>query len=481
MQPSNGTPLTFAALRSNVLGIDHQVPLLNGTFRRYVFLDNAASTPTFRRVMQRMEEFLPWYSGVHRGVGFKAVLSTNVYEQAHHAAGEFVGADPRANTVIFVKNSTEALNKITHYARFGPDDIVLATGMEHHSNDLPWRKVCRVVHAGILPDGSVDVPALKRALAAHAGKVKFVAVTGAANVTGICNPIHDIAEWAHEAGAKIVVDAAQLVPHRPVNVLPNDDPRHLDFLVYSAHKMYAPFGIGVLVGPRDFFEGHEPDIVGGGTVGYVGFDEVEWAGLPQKEEAGSPNVVGAVALAEAINILRGVGMAGIAAHEQQLLAYALTKMKKIPGVRIYGPTEDLTDKVGVIPFAVAGMDHALVATILSAEGGIGVRNGNFCAQPYMRKLLNVSQEEEKASRASRCDAPMLPGLVRASFGCYTNEEDIDIFVEALEKIAHSQYEGTYTIHPETGMYMVEGYDIDASRYFRLFNPFAHSPAGEEVA
>ena len=378
-------------------------------------------------------------------------------------------------------SSTEALNKITHYAQLRPDDIVLATAMEHHSNDLPWRKVCKVIHVGVMPDGSVDIPALKRELAAYGGKVKYVAVTGAANVTGLCNPIHDIAEWAHAAGAKIVVDAAQLAPHRPINILPNDHPRHLDFIVYSAHKMYAPFGIGVLVGPRDFFEGREPDVVGGGTVGYVGFDEVEWAGLPQKEEAGSPNVVGAVALAEAINILRSIGMATIAAHEQQLLAYAIGKMTKLPGVRIYGPTEDLTNKVGVIPFAVEGMDHALVATILSVEGGIGVRNGNFCAQPYMRQLLNVSQEEEKANRASRCDAPMLPGLVRASFGCYNNEEDIDIFVETLDRIVHRSYEGKYTIHPVTGMYVAKGFDVDASTYFRLFNPFVHSPAGEEVA
>ena len=306
--------------------------------------------------------------------------------------------------------------------------------MEHHSNDLPWRKYCKVVHVGIQPDGGVDLDSLKKELQNYKGKVKLVAVSGAANVTGICNPIHDIAEWVHAAGAKIFVDAAQLAPHRTINILPNSDPRHIDFLAFSAHKNYAPFGIGVLIGPKSFFAKGAPDVVGGGTVSYVGLDEVEWGGLPQKEEAGSPNVVGAVALAKAISMLTRVGMETIAEHEQQLLKYAISKMKNIPGVRIYGPTENLSDKVGVIPFTVDGFDHSLVATILSVEGGIGVRNGNFCAQVYMRKLLNVTPEEEKSKRAERCDNPVLPGMVRASFGCYNNEEDVDRFVEMLERI-----------------------------------------------
>ena len=236
--------------------------------------------------------------------------------------------------------------------------------------------------------------------------------------------------------------------------------------------------VGVLIGPMDFFAKGDPDFVGGGTVSYVGLEEVEWGTLPHKEEAGSPNVVGAVALAQAISLLSSAGMENIAAHERELLGYAIGRMKKLSGVRIYGPTENLQNKVGVIPFTVEGMDHALVATILSMEGGIGVRNGNFCAQPYMRKLLNVTPEEEKLKRAARCDNPVLPGMVRASLGCYNNEEDVDIFVGMLDRIVRKDYRGQYSIHPVTGLYVAKGYSPDIRKYF---HPFVSSVQDEPVA
>jgi len=467
---------SLSNLRSDVVGLETEIQLLDGRPQRYVFLDNAASTPTFRTVLRSVEDFMPWYSGVHRGNGLKAIVATDVFDETHRIAGRFVGADLSANVVLFSKNTTESINQLANHFHFGPDDIVISTVMEHHSNDLPWRKHARVIHVGILPDGSVDLAALKNELTRNRGKVRLVAVSGASNVTGICNPIHEIAEWAHAAGAMIFVDAAQLVAHRPVNILPNDDPGHIDFLAYSAHKMYAPFGVGVLIGPMDFFAKGDPDFVGGGTVSYVGLEEVEWGTLPHKEEAGSPNVTGAVALAQAISLLTSIGMQTIAGHERDLLEYAIGKMKKLNGIKIYGPTADLEHKVGVIPFIVDGMDHALVATILSLEGGIGVRNGNFCAQPYMRKLLNVSPEEEKLKRAARCDNPILPGMVRASLGCYNNEEDVDIFVEMLDRIVRKAYIGEYSIHPVTGLYIAKGYSFDIKKYFQPF----HSSVRDEA-
>lgn len=473
--------LTLSDLRPDIVGLNSKVPLLDGTERRYVFLDNAASTPTFRTVLKRIEEFMPWYSGVHRGMGFKALLATNVYDETHRVAGRFVGADLSRNLVVFGRNTTDSINQLAKHFHFTVDDIVISTLMEHHSNDLPWRKHARVIHVGILPDGSVDLHELRSELRNHAGRIRLVAVSGASNVTGICNPIHEIAEWSHAVGARIFVDAAQLVAHRGVDILPNDHSQHIDFIAYSAHKLYAPFGVGVLVGPAEFFAAGEPDVVGGGTVAYVGIEDVEWGSLPQREEAGSPNVVGAVALAESISILTCVGMQTIAEHEQHLLEYALARLKKMPGVRIYGPTENLSNKVGVIPFNVDGMDHALVATILSTEGGIGVRNGNFCAQPYMRKLLNVSAEEEKLKRAARCDNPILPGMVRASFGCYNNEEDIDAFLEMLGRIVRREYLGQYTVHPVTGLYAAKGYEVAAHKHFRIFGDHENVLQGEEVA
>src|SRR5258708_3617445 len=176
--------LTLADLRDEVVGIDTKIPLLGGTQRRYVFLDNAASTPTFRSVLRCIEEFMPWYSGVHRGMGFKAMVATNVYEQTHRIAGEFVGADLNENVVLFGKNTTECVNKVANRFDFKPDDVVITTVMEHHSNDLPWRKYCKVIHVGIRPDGGINLDALDQELRNRKGSVKLVAISGASNVTG---------------------------------------------------------------------------------------------------------------------------------------------------------------------------------------------------------------------------------------------------------------------------------------------------------
>jgi selenocysteine lyase/cysteine desulfurase len=279
-------------------------------------------------------------------------------------------------------------------------------------------------------------------------------MNGSSNITGICNPIHEIAEWAHEAGAKIFVDAAQLVPHRKVDILPDDNPAHIDFIAFSAHKMYAPFGTGVLIGPRDVFEQGEPDAVGGGVVTAVSLDEVYWSAPPDKDEAGSPNVVGAIALAKAITVLEEVGMEAIANHEAELLEYAYARLAKIQRVQLYGPTSDLPKKVGVIAFNVEGMHHAHVAAIFGNEGGIGLRNGCFCAHPYVKRLLGLSPEDDKRLTAEMIsgDKSAIPGLVRASLGCYSNEEDLDLFLDTLKTIVSGKFKGDYVLNPTTGTF-----------------------------
>lgn len=460
------------ALRDQIVGIDTLVPLLDGSKRRYVFLDNAASTPTFRRVLKCIEEFMPWYSGVHRGTGFKSIIATEAFERAHEIVGEFVGADLSRNVVIFGKNTTEAVNKLSNRCRFNKDNILITTGMEHHSNDLPWRKNAEVVHVGTHDDGSLKLAELKSTIQRYKGKLRLVAVNGASNITGICSPIHEIAVWAHEAGARIFVDAAQLAAHRPINLLADDDPRHIDFIAFSAHKMYAPFGIGVLIGPKEFFDEGDPDIVGGGTVEIVSLSEVVWNDPPHKEEAGSPNVVGGIALAEAITLLQEIGMDNIAAHEQELLEYAFRKIKKIPGVMLYGPTDGLSGKVGVITFNIEGMHHALVASILSAEGGIGVRDGCFCAQPYVKRLLKLTPEEEKKLNDDIVcgNKSNLPGMVRASLGCYNNEEDVDMFVEMLERIVRKEYKGNYVLDSSSGRFNPDGFRINVAEFFPFYRP-----------
>ncbi|MDX9759167.1 MAG: aminotransferase class V-fold PLP-dependent enzyme [Bacteroidota bacterium] len=462
----------FEDLRPDILGIDTMVPLLDGTRVPYVFLDNGASTPSFRHALDVMAEFMPFYSGVHRGTGFKSILATQVFDEAHDIAGHFVGADLAHDTVIFVKNTTEAVNKLANRCDWRPGDVVITTMMEHHSDDLPWRRHATVVHVGVDDLGYLDMDELRAVFAAHRGHVRFLAATGASNITGIINPIHDMAELAHANGAAMFVDAAQLAPHRAIDIRPVGDPGHIDFIAYSAHKMYAPYGIGVLIGPKTYFANGDPDMVGGGVVDVVELDFVAWSAPPAREEAGSPNVPGAVALAAAIHMLTAVGMDQIAAHEHDLVRYAIRAMRDIPHLRIHGPVDDaaLAGKVGVISFDIDGVPHAKTAAILSAEGGIGVRNGCFCAHPYVKRLLRLDDDDAKTltDEILAGDRTNLPGMVRASFGCYNTVEDVDRLVAMLHRIVRGDYHGDYELNIRSGSYWPRNFDYDFSRYFPHF-------------
>ncbi len=422
-------------MRSRIVGLDREVPLIDGRRVPYVNLDNAASTPPLLDVVRAVESFMPYYSSVHRGTGFKSRLSTVAYDQAHEIIGRFVGADLRTNTVIFGKNTTEAINKLAWRLPVGPGSVIITTQMEHHSNDLPWRPRAHVVHVHALPDGRLDEDDFDRQLARYAGRIALVAITGASNVSGFIQPIHRLARKAHDAGALILVDTAQLAPHRRVDMRPDDDPEHLDFVTLSAHKMYAPYGTGALIGPKDVFLHAPPEYRGGGTVDVVTLDEVHWAGVPDREEAGSPNVVGAVAMAVAARTLMEVGMEAVAAHEEHLIAYALERLRDVPGIRLYGETDPARahEKVGVIPFNIDGVSHFLTAAILGYEGGIGVRSGCFCAHPYVVHLLHLDEDESHRWRDQLLagDKSEMPGMVRASFGCYNNTDDVDRAAAAI--------------------------------------------------
>jgi cysteine desulfurase / selenocysteine lyase len=460
-------------LRQEIVDCDIEVPLLGGSTHSYVNLDNAASTPPFRRVKEKLNEAMTWYSSVHRGSGFKSLLSTQLYDQSREIVLKFVGADSDDTCIIFCKNASEALNHLANLFPFQPGDIVLTTGMEHHSNDLPWRARAEVIHSGLLPDGSLDLAEFQSHLEKNSGKIKLVAVTGASNVTGFMPPIYDLAELAHRHGAKIVVDCAQLLPHRKVEVGPVSSPRHLDFIAFSAHKVYAPFGSGGLVGEKQFFNQIEPADRGGGTVEIVTLNEVVWTGAPERDEAGSPNVLGAVALAASLKFLSEVGMDAIAAHEAELTTYALEKMAALPGIILYGSTDldFVPNRVGVIPFQVSGVPHGKVAAILGFEGGIGVRNGCFCAHPYILHLLKVSDENylQFHGRVLEKDRTGLPGLIRMSFGCYNNTADVDRLVEMLDRVVRGDYQGNYIEEKRSGSYYPSGFDHNSisDKYFQF--------------
>jgi cysteine desulfurase/selenocysteine lyase len=457
--------------RSAVVGNDTEVPLLGGNTCRYVHLDNAATTPCLRVVQEKVNEFLCWYSSIHRGTGFKSVLSTEAYEQARATVGRFVGADPREDVVIFVRNTTDALNKLAHRFPFEQDDVVLASSMEHHSNLLPWRVVANVDHFAVHGDGSLDLEDLKRKLASYDGRVKLVAVAAGSNVTGFLNPIHEIAELAHQAGAVVAVDAAQSAAHRPIDMKPVDAPDHLDFVALSDHKMYSPFGVGALVGRRSIFDSGIPDRVGGGTVAFVTLDEVSWSEAPARDEAGTPNVVGAVALAAACEALEQIGFDTIAAHEAELTRYLLERIGEVPGLTVFGPAEPASaaERLGVVSFTLDGTPHGLVASILSCEAGIGVRNGCFCAHPYLLQLLHVPQDRASyiRERINAGDRSEVPGLVRVSVGLHNCREDVDRLIEMLARISTGEYEGDYVLDRSTGLYGACEFDLGLASGFEL--------------
>ena len=432
--------------RDHFAGVELPVPLHGGGTVTGINFDNAASTPPLTRVRDMVNRFSDLYSSVHRGTGYKSRISTEAYEEAREQVSRFLGVDEKDQVVIFVKGTTDALNRIAAEEARLDGRQVLVTEMEHHADLLPWRHRSGHVMVGLSDEGRVDLDAIEHALETADGKISLVALCGASNVTGFVSPIHDVAELAHRFGARISVDAAQLAPHHRIDVRPAGDPGHIDFLSLSGHKMYAPYGAGVLVAPRDFFAG-APEVMGGGAISIVTWDDTVWADLPDREEAGSPNVIGAVALGVAIATLLELGFDDMLEHEVRLGRRLLDGLSAMPGVEVLGGAQSSGDttRLALASFVVEGLHHGLVAAALSHEWGIAVRHGCFCANPYVFHLLHMSKDDVDAVEgevtAGRKKA--LPGAVRASLAPYNTEAEVDRFLEATRQIARGRIKATY--------------------------------------
>ena len=439
-----------------LVGAHALVPCVDGTERPYRDLDCAASTPALESVAARVDEFLPWYSSVHRGAGYKSRRATAAYEDARESARRFAHRPASGDdVVVLVRNTTEAINHLAYRLGLGPSDVVVTTVVEHHANLLPWARVAarRWVECGT--NGTFSVDDVVRVLD-EGRRPALLAVTGASNVTGWLPPVEEICAAAHARGVRVLVDAAQLAPHRP---LPSDP----DFVAFSGHKLYAPFGAGALIGPRDTFESGDPFLAGGGAVDLVDLDEVIWTEPPEREEAGSPNVVGAVAFGTAMDELERIGWDAVAEHEAVLCTQLYEGLRAIPGVHVLGPPFDAAagggDRLAVAAFTVDGMHHALVAARLSAEFGVGVRHGCFCAHPYLIRLLGVGSAGLDEARAAvrRGDRSGIPGAVRASCGLGTSSEDVAALLDALRALASgTPAPVTYLQDRVTGDYWPEG-------------------------
>jgi selenocysteine lyase/cysteine desulfurase len=364
----------------------------------------------------------------------------------------FAGRDPDGTDVaILCRNTTEAINHLAYRLRLGPTDVVVTTVVEHHANLLPWGRVAERRYVECGTDGTFTVDDVVGALDAGPRRPALLAITGASNVSGWLPPLDAIIAAAHARGVPVLVDAAQLAPHRPL-------PAAADYLALSGHKLYAPFGCGALIGPRALFESGDPFLAGGGAVDLVGLDEVIWTAPPDREEAGSPNVVGAIALHAAIDALTEVGWDVVEAHELALAGRLHGGLAAVDGVTLLGPARTGTPSAPTLPvaaFTVEGMHHALVAARLSAEYGIAVRHGCFCAHPYVIRLLGMDGAAVDAYRREvlRGDHRRVPGAVRASAGLGTSGDDIDALVAAVTELAAgSPPPVPYEQDPDTGDY-----------------------------
>jgi selenocysteine lyase/cysteine desulfurase len=335
------------------------------------------------------------------------------------------------DVVIICRNTTEAINHLAYRLQLESDDVVATTVIEHHANLLPWTRMCQARFVECRSDGTFQADDVIAALDERPTP-KLLAMTGASNVTGWAPALDDIIPAAHARGIPVFVDAAQLAPHRPL-------PAEADFVAWSGHKMYAPFGAGALVGPRAAFSSGDPFLAGGGAVDLVDLGEVVWTDPPEREEAGSPNVLGAIALHAAIDELDRIGMHAIETHDRDIASQLRDGLTAIENVRLLGQPVDIVT-LPVATFVVEGVSHALVAARLSAEHAIGVRHGCFCAHPYLLRLLGIPQHEVDAYRDAlrRGDRRAIPGAIRASGSIATSRADIDRFLDAVDDVANGK-------------------------------------------
>jgi len=442
-----GAPESTGPL-ARLVGDGLGVPCLDGRERPYVNLDFAASTSALRETAEAVTAFLPSYASVHRGAGYKSRLSTTAYESARAASLAFCGERRTDDVAILCRNTTEAINHLAYRLRFQPDEVVLTTVVEHHANLLPWGRLARRRYVECGVDGTFGLDDVVAGLD-QMPRPRLLAITGASNVTGWLPSLPAIVEAAHGRGVPVFLDAAQLAPHRPI-------PAEVDYLAFSGHKIYAPYGTGVLVGPRATFLEGDPFLAGGGAVDLVDLDEVVWTEPPEREEAGSPNVVGAVALETALTTLTDIGWPAIAAHEKALACRLRSGLAAIDGVRLLGPDLE-TETLAIGTFVVEGLPHALVAARLSAEWAIGVRHGCFCAHPYLIRLLGLSAREITTYRQKVLagDHSSVPGAVRASAGISSTTAEVDALLAAVAELAADAAAGrtppiSYEQDPRTG-------------------------------
>ncbi|HEX3077176.1 MAG TPA: aminotransferase class V-fold PLP-dependent enzyme [Lachnospiraceae bacterium] len=404
-------------LKELTVDIKSLIPTNNGNMFN-IYFDNGGTTPPMVSVVKAIEEYKPWYKYV-ASKSLKADFLSALYEQGRTEVKKYVGADMETDIAIYTKNSTEAINILSNVISMryqGQKPVVITTYMEHLSNYFPWKYRFETVLVDVLPDGRLSMSDLEYKLWQYHQRVKLVAVTGASNVTGYVNPIHDIARLAHRYGAEIFVDGAQLVQHRNVCMRPIDPAEHIDYLSFSAHKIYAPAFSGVLIGPQSTFDEALPLYLGAGMEESATDSEIILKEGPERYEGGSNNLLGAIALSCALLTIERTGIDCIRRHECELLEYGISMLSHLPNVILYGDTKNLEDRIPIISFNVKGRSYEETAGYLYDDYGIVTKNGLVGADLYVHKLTQGTP---------------FSGVVRASMAFFNQRFELDRLAEAL--------------------------------------------------
>jgi cysteine desulfurase / selenocysteine lyase len=425
-----------ARVRRDFPILRRRIQTADGRQRPLVYLDHGASTHAPRQVIDAVEELLSTtYANVHRGRHTLSQESSEAFEQASATLAGFMGADPAVQPICLTANTTQALDLAAHLMA-GTKGATVITQAEHHSNDLTHRRRGPVLRAPVDGAGRLLLDATQELL--DRNDVKLLAVTGASNVTGLMPPVHRLARMAHDAGARILVDAAQLYAHAPIDVKPQGHPEHLDFVAAAGHKSYAPLGSAFLAAPLDLVDAAPPHVTGGGTVEWVTERGVSHKVGPERHAGGTPNVVGAVAFAAATRYLESLGMDNVREHERLLVRHALKRFQELAdshGIRLLGPAglAAAEHKVGVFAFVTPALGHGACSELLDQRFAVATRNGCFCAQPLLNQLLGLGVEPAW-TKAGPDDDVEIPGATRASLGVYNTEADVDALCDGMDAL-----------------------------------------------
>lgn len=418
-----------------VIGTNKKIKLHTGKTTRVVILNNAATTPPFEQTLKKVNNFLETYSAFHRGAGPHAQKTYEIVHESIEIIRQFVQAK-KNQSMVFTNNTSNAINLFIRLLKLKKGDVILTSDIEHTSNNLPWRfnSKAKVVYVNSTSDGALDYLDFEKKISLHKNKVKLVAITGASNLTGYVPNIKKISQLTHKYNALLFVDAAQLAPHRQIRMKADG----IDALAFSAHKIYAPFGIGVLVLPTYIVE-QDPIDPGGGSIDMLSEEKVIWAPVESRHQTGTWNVTGIVALAESCRILEKVGWKYIYKHEANLVSYATNQLSKINGLTLYiSPETYIKEKrIGTITFNLKNYHHALLSTILDTEYGIETRAGTICNHRLVRRWFSISEKEQARIEKEIVEGKRLSsyGIVRVSIGIHNTKKDIAALTQALKNIS----------------------------------------------